>query len=257
MQQQQSEYNIKSFKCSIHTSEDIQRVSLELNADSSLRCLECILKNPDQASKDIMIPLNEFIDQAAKQYETFRSLEGSLTSQLAESLSQEDLSIENLSHHIEQEKQKIENAFNTILQEFTELCHSTKEDIFRQLDEQIVCLSSNYKYFKDKVDRYFHKASQNDVNPDKVTLLEKLNQYTDTNGAEILIKKIKDDILKAAASQEPLTEIKNHLENLSIELKLQSSIFPKSRFHDETQRLLKRFRGTLDPLIDSLNQVNN
>ncbi len=156
MEQEHSENNIKSFKCPIHASENIQRVSLELNADSSLKCLECILTHPDQNSKDFMIPFNDFIDQAAKHYEKFRSFKEPAPPLLIEALSQKDLSIEILTHHIEQEKQKVENAFNTILQEFTQLCHSTKEDIFRQLDNQIVFSSSNYKYFKSTLDRYFN-----------------------------------------------------------------------------------------------------
>jgi len=88
-------------------------------------------------------------------------------------------------------------------------------------------------------------------------LLEKLNQCKDTNEAEVLIKALKNDVLEAAASQEPLAEIKNHLNNFSIELKRQFSILPKSRFHDDIEPLLKKFRETVNPLIESFSPVDN
>jgi len=261
----QSKNQIKPFRCGIHTSEQIQRVCLEPNVETSLRCIECILTSTDKVSKDAIVTLNDFIDQAARQYETFRrisSFEDSAPNQLVEFLSQEEQDIEKLTHHIEQEKQRVGDAFNAILQEFTLLCHSKKEDIFRQLDKQLVCLKLNYTYYKSKIDRYYSKSNENELNPDKDTLIEKMNQCQDTNEAEVLVKNIKDDILEATTYKDPqikIAEIKDGLNNLAIELKRQSAIFPQSSFHDlaAIEDSLKKFKDVVNPLMEDFSEIDN
>jgi len=261
----QSKNQIKPFRCGIHTSEQIQRVCLEPNVETSLRCIECILTSTDKVSKDAIVTLNDFIDQAARQYETFRrisSFEDSAPNQLVEFLSQEEQDIEKLTHHIEQEKQRVGDAFNAILQEFTLLCHSKKEDIFRQLDKQLVCLKLNYTYYKSKIDRYYSKSNENELNPDKDTLIEKMNQCQDTNEAEVLVKNIKDDILEATTYKDPqikIAEIKDGLNNLAVELKRQSAIFPQSSFHDlaAIEDSLKKFKDVVNPLMEDFSEIDN
>ena len=65
----QASNQIKHFTCLLHPSETIQRVCLDSDAGYSLRCIECILNSTEKGS---MIAFDEFIDNAAKQYQTFQ-----------------------------------------------------------------------------------------------------------------------------------------------------------------------------------------
>jgi len=260
----QAKSELKPFKCNVHSSELIQRVCLEPNADTSLRCIECILSSTDKLSKDAIVTLQDFIDHAAKQYETFRrisTLEDSAPNNLVEFLSEEEQNVQKLAQHIEKEKERVANAFHTILQEFTLLSHSKKEEIFRSLDKQLVSLKLNYEYYKSKIDRYYTKDKE-ELNPDKATLVEKINQCKDTNEVEVLVKNIKDDILEASTYKDPLikmNEVKEGLNNLATELKRQSSLFPRSSFHnfEELEGSLKKFRDAMNPLMEDFASIDD
>jgi len=260
----QAKSELKPFKCNVHSSELIQRVCLEPNADTSLRCIECILSSTDKLSKDAIVTLQDFIDHAAKQYETFRrisTLEDSAPNNLVEFLSEEEQNVQKLAQHIEKEKERVANAFHTILQEFTLLSHSKKEEIFRSLDKQLVSLKLNYEYYKSKIDRYYTKDKE-ELNPDKATLVEKINQCKDTNEVEVLVKNIKDDILEASTYKDPLikmNEVKEGLNNLAVELKRQSSLFPRSSFHnfEELEGSLKKFRDAMNPLMEDFASIDD
>jgi len=91
----QASNQIKHFTCQLHPSEVIERVCLDSSADSSLRCIECILNGTEEVSKDSMIALNEFIDNAARQYQTFRrtsAFENAPPEELVSFLAHEDAS---------------------------------------------------------------------------------------------------------------------------------------------------------------------
>jgi len=260
----QSKSKLKPFRCNIHSTELIQRVCIEPNVETSLRCIECILSSTDKVSKDSIINLGDFVDHAAKQYETFRrisTLEDSAPNNLVEFLADEEQRVEKLSQHIEKEKERVANAFHTILQEFTLLSHSKKEEIFRALDKQLVCLKLNYEYYRSKIDRYYNKEKE-ELNPDKSTLVEKINSCKDTNEVEVLVKNIKDDILEASTYKDPqikINEVKEGLNNLANELKRQSNSFPRSCFNnfEGVDESLKKFRDAVNPLMEDFTSIDD
>lgn len=255
---------LKAFRCNIHTSEQIQRVCLEPNVETSLRCIECILSNTEKVPKDSIVTLKDFIEHATRQYETFRTisrLEESAPNNLIEFLSSENESVEKLSYHIEKEKEKVGEAFNNILQEFTLLCHSKKEEIFRQLDKQVLTLKLNYNYYKSKIDKYYNKDKEDELNPDKETLVHRINNCHDTNEVEVLVKNIKDDILEASTYKDPkvkMNEIKEGINGLAQELKKQSTVFPKSSFEDYStvESSVKKFKDAISPLMEEFTTIN-
>jgi len=260
----QAKNQIKHFTCNIHPSEVIQRVYLEQGADTSLRCIECILSGTEKVSKDAMMTLNDFIENAVKQYQTYRrvsSLQSEAPSEFVSFLAQEDERIQKLSQQVEKEKERVNAAFNTILQEFTVLCHAKKEEIARQLDKQVITLKLNYTYYKSKVDKYYSKDNENDLNPDKDTLIGRINNCEDTNQMEVLVKNIKDDLQEASSHQDPqlkMNEIKESMKCLAQELQEQAASIPKSKFCDQSaiEESLKKFREITDSLMEDFVDVD-
>ena len=147
----QASNQIKCFTCQIHPSEVIERVCLDSSTEFSLKCIECILNSTEKVSKDSMIALDEFIDNTARQYQTFRRTSAFETTtpppeELIHFLAQEDENIQRLSQHVEQEKLRVNASFNTMIQEFTQLCYRKKNEISTQLDKQVATLKFNYSY---------------------------------------------------------------------------------------------------------------
>ena len=261
----ESQNQLKVFQCNIHPNERIQRVCLDAGVDTSLRCIECILSSTDKVSKEAIVTVNDFVEHAAKQYETFRSistLEDSAPNHLVDFLSKEADNLGSLSHHVEQEKERVSNAFNIILQEFTILCHSKKEEIFKQFDKQLYILKLNYEYYKSKIDRYYSKDKEDELNPNKEAIVSKINQCSDTNAVEVAVKNIKDDILDASNYKDQnvkIREIKEGLNILSEDLKRQSTALPKSSFsnYTEVESALKKFRDAVNPLMEEFTSIED
>jgi len=223
------------------------------------------LSGTEKVSKDAMLTLNEFIDNAAKQYQTFRRIstfESAAPEEFVNFLAQEDEKIQKLSQHVEHEKERVNAAFNTIIQEFTLLCHSKKEEIARQLDKQVLTLKLNYTYYKSKVDKYYNKEKESELNPDKETLLGRINQCEDTNQMEVLVKNIKDDLLEASSHQDPqlkINQIKDSFKGLALELQQQANSIPQSKFCDQTaiDASLKQFREVTNSLMEDFVEIEN
>jgi len=256
---------IKHFTCNLHPSEVIQRVCLDHSVDTSLRCIECILTGTDKVSKDAMITLNDFIENAVRQYQTFRrisSFESAAPEEFVNFLAQEEEKIQKLSQNVEIEKERVNAVFNTMIQEFTLLCHSKKEEISRQLDKQVLTLKLNYTYYKSKVDKYYNKDKEEELNPDRDTLISRINQCEDTNQMEVLIKNVKDDLLEASSHQDPslkIKEIKESFKGLAQELQRQANSVPKTKFCDQTalDDSLKRFREATDSLMEDFVEIDD
>src|SRR5690349_16737726 len=124
-----SQNHLKSFPCNIHNTEPIQRISLDLAAPTSLHCIECILSINDKNTKESIVSIKDFLDHAAKHYETYRDigfLGQSASQELVDILSKEEDTIQKLTLHIENEKYHMNDTFDKTLQEITLVLHSKK-----------------------------------------------------------------------------------------------------------------------------------
>jgi len=260
----EAKHQIKSFNCNLHPSEPIQRVCLDQGVENSLRCIECILNSTDKASKGSIISLNDFLRDAAKHYENHRGVRklGNVApEELVQFLSHQDEKIEKLSRHIEEEKQRLSAAFDSLIEEFTKQCSSQKEEAFQLLDKQVITLKLNYSYYKSKIDQYYGSDSEDKSSlTDKEVLIEKINKCQDTNEMEVLIKNIKDDIQEASNKQDGETkilEIKKGLLEICEELTRQSDSLPKSKFliSSDIQEGLRKLKSATDPLLEEFSQI--
>ena len=246
----QSSSQLKPFSCPFHPSEEIQRVCFDLDSEHSLQCIECILQTKHNLPKDKFCPLADFVNYAAEQYKTVertRSCHKALPKNLVDFLAYEEIKMEALVEHIEREKQKIQENFNSLLQEFTLLCHKKKEEISTKLDLQLIFLKNNYAIYKNKIDKYENNNSQKlDIN----SLLDKVNQCKDTQEMEMFVKNLKEDIILPSA-YDPQSHLED-LKDFSQELKKQSNKVPRADFPqsliEEVKKLFQDFSEIQDPI---------
>ncbi len=253
---------LKSFSCKLHPSEPVQRVFRSQDADNSLRCVECILENIDNAPKNAFMSLNDFIEEAVRHYASSsgsQTLEGSVPNELVEFLSSEENNISKLKQYIDQEKAKVIDVFDSLQQKFTQLCQSKKEDLCKQLDLQVDTLKLNYRYYESTIHRHFNQDSH-EGGFNKDTLISKINECENTSELEVVVKRIKDD-LRAASTfmnrNEAKTVLRESLQSLADELQTIAQIRPKTSFIKENyhEELLKDFDELIKPFIESCSQV--
>jgi len=131
MQAKLTDHNLKLFSCQFHPSETIERVCTDPDTDRSLQCIECVLQNKSHLPKDKFCSLVEFIDDAVQQYtkiEHTLSCTEAPSSDLIDFLDYEESKIKTLANHVEKEKQKVNESFDSILQQLTSLCYSKRRD---------------------------------------------------------------------------------------------------------------------------------
>jgi len=255
--------SIKPFKCPFHPSERIERVCIDQDIERSLQCIECVLEMKTKTSKDQFYPLADFITYAAKQYETLEhtlSFAGAPPSNLVDFLAYEEKKTKVLEKHIDREKQRVEESFNSILQEFTLLCHNKKEEMLTKLDNQLVLSKRNYQGYRAKIDKYFN--NEEDQQNDMESLIERINKCYDASDFEILVRNIKEDIVKSNSSEDSQSiadDIQANLMNFAQELKRQSNALPKLSFNDlasinksleEVKKLMEELSEIHDPIVD-------
>jgi len=149
-----------------------------------------------------------------------------------------------------------------MIQEFTLLCHRKKNEISTQLDKQLATLKFNYSYYKSKLDRYYNKERENELNPDKGALISRINQCKDTNQAELLVKSIEEDLLEASSREnleQNIHRIKENFINLAQTLQDQTKSLPNTKFSDQTtiDASLNHFREAADSLMEDFVEINN
>lgn len=242
---------IKTFNCKYHPNEQIQRVCSEIDCENTLCCIECILSNHPREHKESLTNISEFIEKTSKYYENLRRIKSNEDApplQFTDFLSKEDENLEKLSVHSEKQKAIVEQAITELLNEFTLVCHKTKEDLFRQLDAQAENLKSNYKYYKSKLNKFYSKSDEDNLNPSKEEIISKLGRAQRLEHFEFIIKNIKDDMAESRISEGTLDQkiaaIKETIKDMAETLKTQASTFPVLDFTVESNldALLKEFK---------------
>ena len=152
----------------------------------------------------------------------------------------EDELIAKVSTRIETEKVKVENSFEGLIQNFTTLCNKAKQEIFSNLDNQLINIRSNYRYYKRKVNKYYGKQIESEdieltTERGIVTAINKCETVADL---ECLVKQINDEMAenKYLDSLDDRTNGMNEiLAELKHFIKTQGELLPKSQFSDPMQ----------------------
>ena len=231
---------LKEFSCSVHPSEPIQRVCIQPKSENHLCCTECLLKNPALGSRDSFITFEKFLDYAANIYLELQNrskIEGFIPNRSVRSLVTDEESLVKFAKHIEEEKKKVIDGFDSIVNEFTLLCNTKKEMLTAALDRQFLTFRLNHAYEKSKFDRYYGESKVEELNPDKDTLLQRFNNCANTIQAEILVKNILDDIREAKSqvdSRSKIKTIEERVNQLGKELEEQSKCTVRTSFSGES-----------------------
>jgi len=257
---------IKTYQCKNHPKEAIQRVCAEIGCETSLLCIECILSSHSGTHKESLSTISEFVEKASKHYESLRRIkcaEDAPPTEFTDFLSREDENLAKLSQHIEKEKLLVDQAVTEILNEFTLLCHKTKEEIFKNLDNQVGNLKANYKYYRGKLNKFYSKNDEDSLNPSKDDLLDQLNRTSRLEEFEYIVKNIKDDMAEAKLTEgsfdQKITQIKNSIKEMADTLKTQSTGLPRVNFTVESsfEELIKGHKEINLPYFDDAFYLQN
>jgi len=112
--------------CPLHPSETIQRVSLDKNINHHVYCLECILQQKSQSEEasQTLKPISELIETAASLYAKKRenvNFGDQAPSEMAEILIGQAEKLETLTQHIEEEKKRASEVFDSLTEELLKI----------------------------------------------------------------------------------------------------------------------------------------
>lgn len=104
--------------CQTHTTEKIERITLDGSLEKELVCIECLLnfEDPGEAGNKLC-SVGEFIDKAAKFYDSSKKIAVEPTEKPKEFddlIEREGEYMDALQKHIEKEKKLISDRFNSI-----------------------------------------------------------------------------------------------------------------------------------------------
>ena len=130
--------------CPRHTSEFIQRVNTNVNASQHLYCFECILQQQEDVHSltPTLKPISEFLEAAAQFYDQHRdtlTLASGIPDQYFGLLSKQAKVLDDLSNHIETQKETIESEFDALINDVLQtLKKKKKNDYLYRLDQQLL-----------------------------------------------------------------------------------------------------------------------
>ena len=256
----------KDFYCRKHPKEKILRVSS--NSSNVLYCIDCVLAIADKETKETVLPIDEFIQRTVNSFEKITpqgtSLRVDPPKELLLLLDGEDEIIAKLSAHIEAEKFKVEISFGEIVQTFSTLCSSTKQQILSNLDSQIYAFRNNFRFLKRKVNKYYKNQTDND----KFTLttekeiVSTINKCESASDLESLIKQINEELRENMFldSLDCRTEgVSLMLEEMKNSIRSTEDKLPRTQFSDpiELQSMIDKLEKALKDFIGGVCSIEN
>jgi small GTP-binding protein domain len=168
---------------------------------------------------------------------------------------------EKLNEHIKEEKQKVNDHINTLIQQFSLIGFTARDKIFENLDKHTEILRSNFDSFKRKVDRYYSKEKDDKWNFSKEKIIEKINTTQNFEDFERLIRAMREDVVEARSlekSGKKADEIKEELQEFARHLQEQSKRLPRALICEEAslQDIITQMRDLEAPRFDEITQIS-
>jgi len=266
MQISSSKPTLKPIFCKLHPQEKIHRVDSDSLEKNPLKCVECLLNRDakQKLAKENLASLHNFIDQVTKLYDfvkNFSTLEDTLPSEFTECLKDEDSSLAALKKHVDVEKEKVEVAFTMITEEFLTICKKKKQELWDKLDEQYENHAANFKYYQEKLDKYFGKSQDNSY-PSKETIYQKLNSCKTYDEVDAYIKSLKDDMMEISMyGKDPETrskELRVALKEFSSAVLKNCKEFPQTCFstNEKANEIKTKLQSTVKPLFENILELS-
>ena len=257
----------KEFECRKHLGEKIQRVSA-IDASNVLYCIDCVLAIENKETKEAVIPIKDFIQRTVAYFEKIqlqgKTLKGDPPKELLAALDGEDEIISKLSSHIEAEKFKVEICFGEILQAFTNLCNKTKQEILVNLDNQLLNLRYNYRYYKGRINKYYGKQTEDEISEltTERGIYSSINKCESSADLEYLVRQINDEINENKVLDSLGNRVEgmsNVLKELKTSLKIQGELLPRTPFLDpmQSQETIEKLQKAVTEFLEDASAFEN
>ena len=254
---------IKEFHCRKHPREAIQRIS-SIESANSLYCIECVLAIEDKQTKEAVLPIKDFIQYAVAHFQMTLQQKGNPPEDVLAVLGGEDEIIAKISAHIEAEKFKVEISFGEIIQTFSTLCSKAKHELLNNLDTQLFNFRNNYRYYKEKINKYYEAGTEKASSPFKTEsgMVSAINKCGTAAELEVLVNQIKGEMFenKFLSSLDDKTGgMNNILKELRNYIKAQGELLPKTLFSDpmKLQSITEKLEKTLSDFVNEISSIEN
>jgi predicted nucleic acid-binding Zn-ribbon protein len=258
--------------CPLHSTEEIKRIDLEFGSEKELYCIECLLSVKDPVSLGGQLkPLDEFIEVAAKYYDSHRKrITNSIEtpSEYLDVLSRQTENLEVVSKQIEDEKKRVQLKFDELTQDFLKIIKTKKDEYFHVLDKQLFNYRYAYIFFEKQLRKAYPKEDDISLFPTKDELVSKLSKLQNATQLLAFVKNLKEDLNESKISSgdmEWLTPeeariilIKNISKKLdTIKNKTPTLIDPEADVTKAKEDFEKAFSGITDKLFNLSNEIED
>ena len=263
--------------CPIHTTEFVQRVHTEVGAEQQLYCLECVLSNEDITLSSNLKTIPDLIDTAANFYARNKqslNLGSQVPAEYLELVSGQGEKLEQLSKHIELEKKKVSDIFDSIMKDTVKMISEKKNEYLNSLDQQLFNLRYWYIFFDKQLKKAF--PSEEDIPflfPTKEDLMGKLGKITNATQLTAFVRNLKEDLneqhILAGSNMNIERGRQTYIQNLSKELLEVQDIKPyfaedeefnfsnfKSELQNNFSNLVAKLFDLKDPIRDVIKEKN-
>lgn len=263
----ESQNEIKEFTCRVHSGEPVQRVSTDESAPNPLPCIECIMVNEDKEARSKLIHFDEYLEKVVSHYNNLKNLSAAsqeeVPANLTDFLSKEDEALTNLTACVESEKKKVTGAFDQISDQFQKLLQQKKTQLLKQLDDQVLILTFNFKTYRSKIEKFYKGV--NDVSEtDLPKLIEKINAFNNTSSLENYLKSINIDMaenssLLTSDRVKAMEDGRKGLKEVSELLKKQTVSHPATVFTNSisTDEYVKKVFDKIEELFEEAFDITN
>jgi len=213
--------SIKQFICRSHPGEPIRKFSYK-NGVLGLHCVECVL-SLDTIEPRSLLPIEELLKLAVKTHANVTEISDkirNLPDGIENVLTSEHDHRNKLKPHIENEKAKVNKAFDTLKNSFLDLLEKKRVESLKALDDQLLIFDMNFKMFSDKIQECKIGSTK------KVTfdsLVDEINRLQETAQLESFLTLLKNDMEEKEGyiglkSDEIVSNVHEGLKNMSCEL---------------------------------------
>jgi len=184
---------MKDFYCTNHPEETIQRVCQEKHCHNPLLCLECVLDSHDKTHSKSFTKCHDYLTSISNSLQSTRlaiTTMGDIPKEHNELLEKKTVSIENFEAIVLQLKSRVNEQFDSVVDNLVSLCNKKRSEFLKVLDEQAMTLKSNFHLFEDKVHKFYGKSSTGSF----TDIMNKINNLPTTEEFGLFLNRLNAEV---------------------------------------------------------------
>lgn len=262
--QSASRPQMKKFACLKHPNEQVMRVAAT-NASSPLLCIECLLTSNQDYEKSTVKTLNAFVDELIATFQQQATIEinrQNFPLELEDILEEKEEVLQTLTEHIENEKTKVELAYEQLKGRILSILQTKKEELLSMLDDQVSTLRRNYEQIDYKKKKYFHGEAGH-VFATKQDLINRINSFKGTKELESflsnLIEEIQENKVLEIGGNDFIDALKDNILGAAYQLQKDAKTLPTSALTDlqEFEIITASLQKDIDMDLMRVNKILN